>query len=252
MYDYGPANLVGRPRCVTFWGQCALVALPACSRQPEFYVRNEGLHVGCTPNGPTKYFQVLGRFCSETFLRSACLEWLCQTLCSYAGYLHVSSLHMFKINIALPSFIVDNLFMRRAPQIPTGYPRILAIDDLRPLWGRHAYKTSSRSAVPDSLHPCLEIWVSLHFVWSRPWLNFLLVLEHQTSHAVCFNAQGLLYECVFDALLFSSSYRPVGKPISHHVVTQPTLSPYFLDHHAGHPARHDARILLYEFIFDAL
>jgi hypothetical protein len=39
---------------------------------------------------------------------------------------------------------------------------------------------------------------------------FLLFLEHQTSHAACFNARGLLYECVFDALLFFSSYRPVG------------------------------------------
>jgi hypothetical protein len=26
----------------------------------------------------------------------------------------------------------------------------------------------------------------------------------------------------------------------------------FLDHHTGHPARHDAQILLYECIFDAL
>jgi hypothetical protein len=30
----------------------------------------------------------------------------------------------------------------------------------------------------------------------------------------------------------------------------PLLS--FLDHHTGHPARHDAQILLYECIFDAL
>jgi hypothetical protein len=67
-------------------------------------------------------------------------------------------------------------------------------------------------------------------------------LEHQISHAACFNARGLLYECVFDALLFSSSYRPVGKPVSHHVVTRPTFS--ILDHHTGHPARHDAQILL--------
>jgi hypothetical protein len=44
-------------------------------------------------------------------------------------------------------------------------------------------------------------------------LVFLLFLEHQTSHAACFNAWGLLYECVFDSLLFSSSYRPVGKPV---------------------------------------
>jgi hypothetical protein len=73
--------------------------------------------------------------------------------------------------------------------------------------------------------------------------QFSSLFEHQTSHAVFFNARGLLYECVFDALLFSSSYRPVGKPVSHHVATRPTLS-YFLDHHIGHPAHHDARILL--------
>jgi hypothetical protein len=76
-------------------------------------------------------------------------------------------------------------------------------------------------------------------------MTHILFLEHQTSHAACFNARGLLYECVFDALLFSSSYRSVGKPVSHHVVTRPTFSSFsFLDHHTGHPARHDARILL--------
>jgi hypothetical protein len=53
--------------------------------------------------------------------------------------------------------------------------------------------------------------------------QFSSLFEHQTSHAVCFNARGLLYECVFDTLLFSSSYRPVGKPVSHHVVTRPTF-----------------------------
>jgi hypothetical protein len=47
--------------------------------------------------------------------------------------------------------------------------------------------------------------------------------EHQTNHAVYFNARGLLYECVFGTLLLSSSYRPVGKPVSHHVVTRPTF-----------------------------
>jgi hypothetical protein len=74
---------------------------------------------------------------------------------------------------------------------------------------------------------------------------FFSFLEHQTSHVVCFNARGLLYECVFDSLLFSLSYRPVGKPVSHHIVTRPTFfSSSFLDHHTGHPARHDARILL--------
>jgi hypothetical protein len=95
--------------------------------------------------------------------------------------------------------------------------------------------------------------VSLHYVRSRPCLSFSSYFEHQTSHATCFNARGLLYECVFDAILFSLLYRPVGKLVSHHVVTQPTFSSLlFLDHHTGHPGRHDARILLYECILDAL
>jgi hypothetical protein len=54
--------------------------------------------------------------------------------------------------------------------------------------------------------------------------QFSSLFEHQTSHAAHFNARGLLYECVFDALLFSSSHRPVGKPVSHHVVTRTTFS----------------------------
>jgi hypothetical protein len=83
------------------------------------------------PNGPAKYFRVLGRFCFETFLRSACLEWLCETPRSYAGYLGVSTLHTFKINITLPSFIVDILFMRCTFQDPAEYPQIL--DLLSPL-----------------------------------------------------------------------------------------------------------------------
>jgi hypothetical protein len=58
--------------------------------------------------------------------------------------------------------------------------------------------------------------------------QFFFSFEHQTSHAACFNAQELLYECVFDALLFSSSYRPVGKPVSHHVVTRPRFSSLLL------------------------
>jgi hypothetical protein len=48
---------------------------------------------------------------------------------------------------------------------------------------------------------------------------FSSLFEHQTSHSACFNARGLLYECVFDTLLFSSLYLPAGKPVSHHVVT---------------------------------
>jgi hypothetical protein len=168
--------------------------------------------VGCVPDGPAKCFRVLGRYRVETFLRSACLERLYQTLCSYARYLDVSTQHTFKINMILPaspslvSTTTEDLFVRRAFQEPIGYPQILDIDNLRPLRGWHAYKASLWSALPDFLQPCLEFWVSLHVVRSRPCLSFSSLFEHQTSHAACFNARGLLYECVFDALLFSSSY----------------------------------------------
>jgi hypothetical protein len=60
-YIYGSANLVGRLGCVTLRGRFALVALPACSGHLVFYVGNEGLPVGCAPNGPAQYFRVLGR-----------------------------------------------------------------------------------------------------------------------------------------------------------------------------------------------
>jgi hypothetical protein len=60
----------------------------------------------CVPNGLAKYFRVLGRLCFDTFLRSTCLGWLCPTLCSYAWYLGVSTLHTIKITITLTSFIV--------------------------------------------------------------------------------------------------------------------------------------------------
>jgi hypothetical protein len=112
-------------------------ALPACSGHPEFYVGNEGLFVGCAPNGPAKYLWVLGRYMLETFLRSACLGWLCQTLCSYARYLGVSTLHTFKMNKFLVSSstnpghrnfsydVIDNFFVCCTFQDPAGYPRIL-------------------------------------------------------------------------------------------------------------------------------
>jgi hypothetical protein len=68
-----------------------------------------------------------------------------QTLCSYARYLGVSTLHTFKINKFLVSSstdpthrnynynVIGDFFIRRTFQDPTGYPRILIINDLRPL-----------------------------------------------------------------------------------------------------------------------
>jgi hypothetical protein len=173
-YIYGSANLVGRPGCMTYRGRCALIALPACSGHQGFYVGNEGLSVGCTPVGPTKYFWVLGHYRLETFLRSACLGWLNQTLRSNAGYLGVSTLRTFNRYFG---FIVDQTqtlqLQLRHDRQPSSFdaPFKTLLDILgywycclRPPRGRHAYKASLRSALPDSLQPCLEIWVSLHFV----------------------------------------------------------------------------------------
>jgi hypothetical protein len=70
---------------------------------PRILSRNEGLPGGCAYDGPAKYFWVLRRYTLETFLRSACLEWLRQTLCGYARYLGVSTLHTFKIDVISPA-----------------------------------------------------------------------------------------------------------------------------------------------------
>jgi hypothetical protein len=42
--------------------------------------------------------------------------------------------------------------------------------------------------------------------------QFSSLFEHQTSHVACFNARGLLYECVFDALLFPCPTDLLGNP----------------------------------------
>jgi hypothetical protein len=97
-------------------------------------------------DGPAKYFCVVGRSCFETFLRSACLGWLRQTLCIYARYLGVSTLHTIEIDIVSPASssidyqrcnynynIIGNFFIRRTFQDLDGYLQILGIVDLRPL-----------------------------------------------------------------------------------------------------------------------
>jgi hypothetical protein len=91
-------------------------------------------------------------------------------------------------------------------------------------------------------------WVSEFFEVRAQVDRGLTTVDHLTGYYVQLKTWG-----VTDTLLFSSLYRPVGKPVSHHVVTRPTFSSSsFLDHHTGHPARYDARILLYECIFDTL
>jgi hypothetical protein len=99
-YVYGPANLFGRLGCVTFRGRCAIVALPARFGHPGFYVRTKASPWGARPMALPSTSGYLGAI----HLRMACLEWLRQTLCSYARYLNVSTLHTFN---RFFGFIVD-------------------------------------------------------------------------------------------------------------------------------------------------
>jgi hypothetical protein len=123
--------------------------------------------VGCAPDGPPKCFWVLGLLCFETFLRSACLEWLCQTPCSHAGYLGVFTLHTIKIDVISPTSsstdyqhrnhnyeIISDFFIRRTFQDLAGYLRILGIVVQGLFEVDTPTKASLRSAPPDSLQPC--------------------------------------------------------------------------------------------------
>jgi hypothetical protein len=74
-----------------------------------------------------------------------------------------------------------------------GYPRIVGIIDLRPLFEVGTpTKAFLRSALPDSLQLCSEIWVSLHFVRSRPCLSFSSIFDHHTGHSSRHDTQILL------------------------------------------------------------
>jgi hypothetical protein len=92
-------------------------------------------------------------------------------LCRISGCLYtpfVQDQHFSTASSLTISTTIEDLFMRCSFQDLAGYPRILGNIDLRHLRGRHAYKASLRSALPNSLQLCYEIWVSLHFVGSRP------------------------------------------------------------------------------------
>jgi hypothetical protein len=103
--------------------------------------------------------------------------------------------------------IIDNLFVRRTFQDSAGYPRILGIVDLRPLLRSARLQSLLEVGPAKLLAAMLRRSGCLYTSFDQDHaLVFLLFLEYQTSHDACFNARGLLYECVFDALLFSSSY----------------------------------------------
>jgi hypothetical protein len=84
---------------------------------------------------------------------------------------------------------------------------------LRPFWGRHAYKSLPEVGPTRLLAAMLgDLGVSTCRMIKTMIQFFFSFLEHQTSHVVCFNAQGLLYECVFNALLFPRRTDLLGNP----------------------------------------
>jgi hypothetical protein len=99
---------------------------------------------------------------------------------------------------------------------------------LRPLWGRHAYKASLRSALPDSLQLCLDIWVSLHFVRSRSWLSFLLFLSVKPAMLTASMLRDYSTSASSMPSCFPRRTDLLGNPISHHVVTWSTFFSSFL------------------------
>jgi hypothetical protein len=194
-------------------------------------------------------FGCLERYRLETFLRSACLGWLWQTPHSNAGYLGVSTLHIAKIHsLDGNSFRHHNFscdIIQRALKRSYWVSSDTRHCCLRPLRGRHAYK-SLPEVGPARLLAAMLGDLGVSTLRSIKTMTQFSSLSGASNQPCCLlQCSGTTHECVFDALLFSSSYRPVGKPVSHHVVTRPAFfSSSFLDHHTGHPACHDARILL--------
>jgi hypothetical protein len=114
-------------------------------------------------------------------------------------------------------------------------------------------KASSRSTLPDSLQPCWEIWVSLHFVRSRPWLSFSSVFLASNQPCCLLWCSGTtLQERLRRPLVFFivSTYWET------YFSTRYYLTYFFFSFFFGSSYRpfthHDARILLYECVLDAL
>jgi hypothetical protein len=104
-------------------------------------------------------------------------------------------------------------------QDPTGYPRILDIIDLRPLWGRHAYKA-----------PCGRLCQT---PCSYAWRSGCLFTSFDQDHDPTFFSFRSIKPAMLptsipgdystSALCFSSSNPHDGKPVSHHVVARSTM-----------------------------
>jgi hypothetical protein len=166
--------------------------------------------------GPAKYFWVLGRFYHETFPRSACLGWLCQTIAAmqdiwmslhsirsrftyFHGFLSNSSgHHNFSYDV------IDNFFTRRTFQDLAGYPRILGIIDLRPLRAMLPasmlgdYSTSA--STPSCFHRRTDLLGNLFLITSLLDLLFFFFFGPSYRSSYPPRCSDTTHECIFDAL----------------------------------------------------
>jgi hypothetical protein len=243
----------------------SVVTFTSSEELPKIYVGNEGLPVGCVPDGPAECFRVLGRLKFETFLTSAWFEWLCQTPCSHAGYLGVSTLHTFK-NQQIFGFIIDRPWTL---QLQIRHRRRLLRTMLlsRFYWvssdtRHHRLEASSRSARLQGLH---EVGPSRLLAVMLRRSGCLYTSFDQDHDSVFFSfwriKPAILPASMLGDYSTSASLTPSCFPRRTDLLGNLFLITSlldllfllfsFLDHHIGHPACHDARILLYECVLDA-
>jgi hypothetical protein len=154
------------------------------------------------------------------------------TAMQYIWHLGVSTLHSFKINIPLWLHHWSFRPLQKTSSSDAPFKILLGILGYWTLfiWGLFEVGMPIR---PPRGWPCQTpchhagrsrcLCTSFR---SRPWPSFLLFLSIKPAMLPPSIARGLLYKSVFDALLISSSYRPVGKPVSRHVITPPTFSSF--------------------------
>jgi hypothetical protein len=101
-YDYGSANLVGCPGCVTFRGRCALVSPASLFWTLRILCGNEGLPVGCAPDGPANTSGCLGTHVLKPSLGRHASSGSAR-LCAAMQDIWISLHYTIQINIVSPA-----------------------------------------------------------------------------------------------------------------------------------------------------
>jgi hypothetical protein len=243
-----------------------------------FYVEIEGLPVGCAPNGPAKYLWVLGRFLiwdlPEVGMPRVALPDSLQ-LCRISGCLYTPFSSKIYVLIA-SSIIVRNAitsshdlhrwpsrprFQWRYNQQPLHALSKIMLDILR-YWTSSTWDLfeDDMPTRPPEVGPA-RLLVAMLGGLGVSTLRSIKTMTQFSSFFWASNRPCCLLQCSGTTLRVRLR-RPLVFFVvptcretcfsSHRYSTYSFFSSSPLDHHTGHPARHDARILLYECILDAL